>query len=196
MLRRDYRRYRYKYLPFTRRLIERGGTVGDLTFRLNNGVLNYPTDGHIVRMEFLERLSDSYPELLDVYGWGTWNRSKTYYKGTLADKWDGLAPYRYSLAIDNYRGPNYFGKITGPLLAWCMPIQWGCTNLSEYIPEDSYAHVDIEDKSAPEKIKRIVESDRRERNLDAIAEARERILDEYQIWPTIEREIENIERDF
>lgn len=193
LIRRGYRKYQYKYLPFTKRLIERGDTLSELAHQLNNGLLNYPTDGHIMRMKFLDSLTAQYPELLDVYGWGTWDESQPYYKGVLDDKWQGLEEYRYSLAISNYHGPNYFGKITAPLLAWCMPIHWGCTNLSEYFPEDSYVRIDIEDENAPEKVKEVVESDLRERNLDAIAEARERILDKYQFWPTLEREIEKLE---
>jgi hypothetical protein len=110
-------------------------------------------------MKFLDRVTAQYPDLINVYGWGTWDESAPYYRGTLEDKWDGLTPYRYSLAIPNHRGPNYFLKITGPLLAWCMPITWGCTNLLEYLPEASFVKIDIEDENAPERIKEVVESD-------------------------------------
>jgi hypothetical protein len=143
-------------------------------------------------MKFLDEFLDSESELLDLYGRGDFSGS--HYKGEIADKWDGLADYRYSLAIENYSGPNYFSeKITDALLAWCMPIYWGCTNLSDYLPEDSFVRIDIEDDDAPERVRDIVESDIREQNLDAIAEARRLILEEYQIWPTVERAINDIE---
>lgn len=148
--------------------------------------LSLPADGHILRMDFLDRLVDRYPSMLDLYGRGEFHGE--YYHGEIEEKWDGLADYRYSLAIENYHGPNYWSeKISEPLLAWCMPIYWGCTNLPDFLPEDSFATVDIEAEDAPERVKEIVESDRRERNLDAIAEARRRILDRYQIWPTVHR---------
>ena len=70
-----------------------------------------------------------------------------------------------------------------------MPIYWGCTNLSEYLPENSYVQIDIEDPNAAYHVSRIIESDLREANIDAIAEARERILDRYQIWPTVQDSI-------
>jgi len=146
------------------------------------------SDGHILRMEFLENLVSAHPEMLDLYGRGEFDGP--YYHGELEDKWDGLAEYRYSLAIENYRGPNYFSeKLTDALLAWSMPIYWGCTNLDEFLPSDSFVEIDIRDPDAPERIMEIVESDRRERNLDAIAEARELILDRYQLIPTVERTI-------
>ncbi|PYZ02895.1 hypothetical protein C8039_08425 [Halogeometricum sp. wsp3] len=104
----------------------------------------------------------------------------------------GLSQYRYTLAIENYKGKNYFSeKISDALLAWTMPIYWGCTNLSDFLPEDSYIRIDIEDPSAPKKISDIVQSNIREKNIDAIAEARERILDRYQVWPTVQNAIEN-----
>jgi len=143
-------------------------------------------------MSFLDRLLDTEPELLDLYGRGEF--SGPHYKGEIEDKWDGLVNYRYSLVIENYSGPNYFSeKLSDALLAWCMPIYWGCTNLSEYLPEDSFVRIDIEDEDAPQQVREIVESDIREQNLDAIAEARRLILEEYQIWPTVERAIEDVQ---
>lgn len=151
-----------------------------------------PTDGHIQRMAFYDRLSSNYPEIMDHYGRGKFNGPQ--YRGEVKDKWDGLEKYRYSLAIENYQGPHYFSeKITDALLAWCMPIYWGCTNLSDYLPEDSYVRINIDDPSAPHRVKEIVESERREQNINAIAEARRLIIEKYQIWPTVERVVENYE---
>lgn len=148
----------------------------------------WPFDGHILRMEFYERLISTYPGLVDLYGRGDFSGS--HYHGEIEDKWTGLNEYQYTLAIENYKGPNYFSeKISDALLAWCMPIYWGCTNLPDYFPENSYVWIDIEDPEAPEQIKTIVNSDLREQNIDAIAEARRRILNRYQIWPTVERTV-------
>lgn len=166
-----YRKYEKKPVPFLNRLTNSH---------------NFPTDGHILRMQFLDNLVGSEPKLLDLYGRGDFEGP--HYHGEIDVKWTGLENYRYSLAIENYKGENYFSeKIIDPLLAWSMPIYWGCMNLDEYLPEDSYVWIDIEDPNAPQRVRKVVESDRREKNIDAIAEARRRILDEYQIWPTVER---------
>lgn len=149
------------------------------------------TDGHVLRMQFLDELVANEPEMLDLYGRGEF--SGTHYRGEIEDKWEGLVDYRYSLAIENYSGPNYFSeKLTDVLLTWCMPIYWGCTNLGEYLPEDSFVWLDIEDEHAPKRVRDIVTSNLRERNLDAIAEARQLLLNEYQLWPTVEKAITTV----
>lgn len=152
------------------------------------GVLNTPTDGHLLRMSFYKRLVAHTDGLLDLYGRGNFDYEG--YRGPVEDKFDGLAGYRYSLAIENYEGPNYWSeKLGDALLAWCMPIYWGCTNLEEYLPEDSFVRIDIESDDVVARVEEVVNSNRRERNLDAIAEARRRILDEYQMWPVVERTV-------
>jgi len=157
----------------------------------NYPIINKPFYGHILRMELYDRLVANTAGILHLYGRGNFNGD--HYKGTVEDKWSALKDYRYTLAIENYQGPNYFTeKISDALLAWCMPIYWGCTNLSEYIPENSYVNIDIEDPNAPQQIKSIIESDIREKNIDAIAEARNRILDCHQIWPTVQDSILNL----
>lgn len=156
------------------------------------GILRpHVTDGHILRMDFLDGLVDRGDSQLDLYGRGDFSGS--HYRGEVDDKWDGLAEYRYSLAIENYKGPHYFSeKVVDPLLAWCLPIYWGCTNLDDYLPEDSYVWIDIEDPDAPSRVREIIESDLRERNLDAITEARRRILNEYQYLPRVHRAVQRV----
>lgn len=155
-------------------------------------LLNLPTDGHIIRMEFLDQLCEKYPNLIDLFGRGSFPYKC--YNGEIEDKWKGLSPYRYTLAIENYKGPNFFTeKLADAFLAWCMPIHWGCTNLDKYFPEGSYIEVDIEDPNAPERLQEIIESDIRERNIDAISKARQRILNSYQIWPTVETHVRRLE---
>lgn len=49
------------------------------------------------------------------------------------NKSDGLAPYRYSVVIENAREDNYFSeKLIDAILCNTVPIYWGCPNISEY----------------------------------------------------------------
>ena len=49
-------------------------------------------------------------------------------------KADGLAPYRYSVVIENVREPDYFSeKLIDALLCLTVPIYWGCPNLGDFI---------------------------------------------------------------
>ncbi|SLN22452.1 glycosyltransferase family 10 domain-containing protein [Ruegeria meonggei] len=48
-------------------------------------------------------------------------------------KSDGLAPYRFSVVIENVRERNYFSeKLTDTILCATVPIYWGCPNISDF----------------------------------------------------------------
>lgn len=49
-------------------------------------------------------------------------------------KAEGLAPYRYSVVIENMRERNYFSeKLVDAVLCNTVPIYWGCPNLERFI---------------------------------------------------------------
>ncbi|MBZ0128012.1 MAG: hypothetical protein K8F59_02755 [Rhodobacteraceae bacterium] len=53
------------------------------------------------------------------------------------DKADGLAPYRYSLVIENSREPGYFTeKIIDAFLLNTVPIYWGAPDIGQYFDTD------------------------------------------------------------
>ncbi|MGH7338426.1 MAG: glycosyltransferase family 10 domain-containing protein, partial [Myxococcota bacterium] len=136
--------------------------------------------GHRRRLRFLGRIRGQIE--FDLFGRGF---------TPLADKWDGLAPYRYSLAIENRSSPHYWTeKVADCFLAWTMPVYYGATNLADYFPPESYVWLDIDDRHAPARLAEIVRSDRAERAFDALAEARRRVLFEHQFFPRMAGEIE------
>lgn len=49
-------------------------------------------------------------------------------------KSEGLAPYRYSVVIENVREPNYFSeKLIDAVLCETVPIYWGCPNVDSFM---------------------------------------------------------------
>lgn len=49
-------------------------------------------------------------------------------------KADGLAPYRFSVVIENVRERNYFSeKLVDAVLCNTVPIYWGCPNIGDFI---------------------------------------------------------------
>lgn len=53
------------------------------------------------------------------------------------DKAEGLAPYRYSVVIENMREQNYFSeKLLDAVFCGTVPIYWGCPNLPDFIDPD------------------------------------------------------------
>jgi hypothetical protein len=127
-------------------------------------------EGHRRRLRFLDHIREQVS--FDLFGRGF---------TPVVDKWQALAPYRYSMVVENYRGPYYWSeKLTDALLAWTMPIYCGCTRLDAYFPSEAVIQFDIADPDAIERVKEAVHSDAWLRNRDAIAEARNLILNRYQ----------------
>ncbi len=132
--------------------------------------------GHFKRLAFLKHIQRKESLPIDLYGKAV---------RFIDDKWDGLAPYRYSLAVENSRSTDYWTeKFADCILAWSVPLYDGCVNLEDYFPRGSFIRIDI---TKPEKtvaqIKDVLEHDQWESRLPALAEARKLILHKYQLFP-------------
>ena len=135
--------------------------------------------GHRLRMRFLRDLQNRVE--FDLFGAGF---------RFIKDKWDGLAPYRYSLAIENFSNSYYWSeKLADCFLAWSMPVYYGCTRITEYFPAESLLIIDIHDPHCVDQVRAAVQSKTWERNLEAIACARQLVLDKYQLFPFISQQI-------
>lgn len=135
--------------------------------------------GHRERLAFLQRLKCVLP--LDHFGRGFVE---------IADKWDALAPYRYSFTAENFRDPFYWTeKIADCFLARTMPIYCGCTRITEYFPPESMICFDLEDPHAVDLIREAVAGDAWGRNQDALEHARSLVLERYQLLPFLVAQI-------
>ncbi|MEQ9694874.1 glycosyltransferase family 10 [Shimia sp. SDUM112013] len=80
-------------------------------------------EGHVLRHATVE-WAEAQGLDMDVMGRG--------YKPFDA-KSDGLAPYRYSVVIENVREPDYFTeKLVDAILCESVPIYWGCPNIERF----------------------------------------------------------------
>lgn len=60
-------------------------------------------------------------------------------------KSDGLAPYRYSVVIENARESDYFTeKLIDAILCLSVPIYWGCPNIGDYFDTSSFVICETE----------------------------------------------------
>jgi hypothetical protein len=139
--------------------------------------------GHALRFAFLDVLRQAADLDIDLLGRAA---------RPIPDKYDGLAPYRYSLAVENSSGPDYWTeKIADCFLAWTVPIYYGCTNLEEYFPADSFIRMDIRKPGeAIAIIRHALAADDWARRLPALKIARERVLQRYQLFPHLAALIE------
>ena len=86
------------------------------------------SEGHKLRHSIAEAVSDQGRDVA-LLGSG--------YKRFDA-KAEGLAPYRYSVVIENVREQNYFSeKLLDCVFCETIPIYWGCPNLSDFMDTDS-----------------------------------------------------------
>ena len=133
------------------------------------------TPDHARRLTFVRRLAHHFGDRLDVFGSGL---------RPLTDKWDGIAPYRYCLALENSAHAHYWTeKLADVYLGWGFPLYWGCPNIADYFPEGSFARIDRDDlPGAIRVIEQVMATDTYERALPAIAAARELVLDRYNTY--------------
>ena len=110
---------------------------------------------------------------------------------SIEDKWAGLAPYKYSLAIESHSGPDYWTeKIADCFLAWTFPLYHGCTNLEDYFPKESFIRIDIENPDvALRSIEGIIKENIWNERLPALVEARKLVLNKYQFFPCVAQHI-------
>lgn len=129
--------------------------------------------GHRQRMAFLEKLQRRGVPL-ELHGRGF---------RPIADKWDALAAARYGLAVENFSGFHYWTeKVADCFLAGVFPLYWGCTNLADYFPAESFVWIDIEDRHAPMQVAEIVQSSLAEERREVLMEARRRVMEEHQFF--------------
>jgi hypothetical protein len=136
----------------------------------------FSLEGHKKRYKLMNRLKGHFKDQLDWFGKG---------EAPINDKWNGLAPYKYSIAIENSAHERYFTeKIMDCYLSYTMPIYWGCSNITDYFPKESLIILeDLDDyKTCIKKIDEAIEGNLFENNLEAIIEARNLVIDKFQVF--------------
>ncbi len=132
---------------------------------------------HALRLGYTKRLMQDLPEL-DVFGYGM---------GRIDNKADAIDPYRFHLVIENHSCPHHWTeKLADAFLGHSLPIYFGCTNLSDYFPEESYISIDVRNyDESLQRIRALLAGDGYEERLPAIIEARRRVLEEYSTFPQL-----------
>jgi hypothetical protein len=139
--------------------------------------------GHNVRMDFLDAIKGL--SFVDLYGRGI---------NPIDDKWDVLSPSKYAIAYENFQNDYYWTeKIADCFLCYTMPLYFGCNTIDQFFPKDSFIQIDPKDKHIDLFLKEIVASTKWEENLNAISEARNLILNEYQLFPFLYDKIKAME---
>lgn len=139
--------------------------------------------GHNVRMDFLDSIKDL--PFVELYGRGI---------QPIDDKWDVLSQSKYAIAYENFQNDYYWTeKIMDCYLSFAMPLYYGCNSIENFFPKNSFIQIDPKDEHSDLFLKEIVASKKWEENLDSIIEARDLILNKYQLFPFLSNEIVKLE---
>lgn len=133
------------------------------------------TKGHIKRYEFVEKLKAHFGDRLDVFGRGVRD---------IEDKWDAIGDYKYHIALENSQCKDYWTeKLSDSFLGGAYPLYYGCPNIHDYFPKESLTVIDIDDvEGTISKIESDIENNKYEKRIDNILEARNMILDKYNLF--------------
>jgi hypothetical protein len=155
--------------------------INNLSWITSNKGKHRRRKGLKYRLDFLERIMKSNVDF-DLYGKGF---------QFVEDKWDAIAPYRYTIAFENHISNHYWSeKLTDILVCETMPIYIGSKKITQYFPEDCMVIINPDDKYVFERINDIIHSDLREQNLAAIKTAKDLVLNKYNMLKFFSDEIE------
>ncbi len=145
-------------------------------------------DGHIKRSEFISFLERAEIPELDIFGRGR--------KNEVLCKRDAIAPYKYHIALENSSFPNYWTeKLADAFLGGTHPFYWGCPNITDYFPRGSFTWIDIEHpEEALRTIYATIEKNTFDNSIELISEARERVLNKYNLFSVITSLIKDTRR--
>ncbi|MEN9571247.1 MAG: hypothetical protein RL172_2478 [Bacteroidota bacterium] len=131
--------------------------------------------GHKKRFALVNKLAGHFKDKLAVFGKGI---------HPVADKYDALAPYQYSIAIENSAVPGYFTeKITDCYLTHTMPVYFGCPDIDNYFDADTMLKIDVENfEGTVQQIEQLLDEDPYQQLLPLIYQQKQRYLSAYHIF--------------
>jgi len=139
---------------------------------------------HRLRYDFTKRMEEEILEL-ERFGRGfRWIETKA----------EALDDYKFHVAIENHIAPHVWTeKLADAFLGYTVPIYHGCPNVFDYFPEESLIQIDIHDmEGSIAKIKEVITTEGEyERRLEAVKEARRRVIEEYNLLSMINKIVEN-----
>ncbi|MGL5446359.1 MAG: glycosyltransferase family 10 domain-containing protein [Rhabdaerophilum sp.] len=139
---------------------------------------------HKARIAFVEAAKARLGERLQVFGRGF---------SDIGDKAEAIRPFAYHLVLENNDIAHFWTEKTADAyLGWALPIFSGCAELAEYFPEDSFILLDISrTEAAIAQLERILDEAPYASRLPAIAEARMRLMQHFNLFSILAERAES-----
>lgn len=140
---------------------------------------------HKTRYDFVQAVKGAVPDL-GIFGHGM---------KEMNDKAESLDRYRYHLALENHWAPHHITeKLTDAYLGQALPFYFGAPNASDYFPADSFIPIDIRKPAESIAIiKEAIADNAFEKRQAALAEAKRRTLEEYNLFVVLARQIDRLD---
>lgn len=150
----------------------------------------YKDPGHIKRIDFIKYIEQK----LEVHVYGSNQYLYKNYKHPLPpyEKDESLIPYKYGFNVENHSIKNYYTeKIIDGILSETLMFYSGCFNLKDYIDERAFVYLELSNfEHDLGIIKKAMEEDWYTQRLPYIKEAKQKILNELQFFPRLEKILE------
>tara|TARA_B110000879_G_scaffold209576_1_gene297661 strand:+ start:1895 stop:2887 length:993 start_codon:yes stop_codon:yes gene_type:complete len=137
------------------------------------------TKGHKDRLDFCLKLKERLGDQVDLFGRGF---------NEFDDKWEVIAPYKYSIAIENSVENHWVTeKIGDCYTSHTFPFYMGAPNIEDYYNPDSYALIDVLDfeKSVAIITNIINDSNHYNNHLEFLKESKRFYLNKHSIIPMV-----------
>lgn len=154
--------------------------------------------GHKHRLRVIEEILDKrndailYGKVMEGWGGNNIIENSPIYQGELPhrNKNKALIDVKYHFCCENSSEDNYFTeKLVDPLVCETLPLYWGCPNLSEFIPKDSFIRLPLDTSLAKAKdiINSTIKNNEWADRLPYIKEAKRILLEELNLFPLLEK---------
>ncbi len=167
----------------------------DLTKKFNNEISavlssQYSNIGHQLRIKFAKYMEDN-GLIIHHFGKGgnPFNFKNHFGELPYMHKDSAQFPYKYTFNAENNSEKNYFTeKIIDAILSETLCFYWGCPNISDWIDPRAYIILDFNNfEDSLRIVKDAIENNEWEKRLNFIKEAKVKILNELQFFPTLEK---------
>ena len=136
------------------------------------------TPGHKLRYQFCQKLKNHFKDKIDWFGAGV---------NPIENKWDGIAPYKYHIVLENSSSPDYWTeKLMDPYMVLTYPIYCGASNISKYFSPNQITEININHpKTAIAIIEDLLSKNDYESRIGSLLQARELVMDKYNLFEII-----------
>jgi GR25 family glycosyltransferase involved in LPS biosynthesis len=153
----------------------------------------YFDPGHKKRIDFMKYIESKQDPAVTLHLFNEDNKHNfKSYQGKAqpsVDKERGILPYKYYFMCENNAEKNFITeKLWEPILCETLCFYWGCPNVADYIDTRAFVQLDIEDfEGSFQVVKQAIQDNLWEQRLPFIIKEKQKILEFYGFFPTIER---------